>query len=63
MSLLDVLTNFAVVAANAPMPYIRPKLHPKGTGIIKFEGLRHPCVENQPNINFISNDISFQKGT
>lgn len=62
MSLLDVLTNFAIVAANSPTPFIRPVLHPKGTGIMKLEGLRHPCVEVQPNVNFISNDISFEKG-
>ncbi|CAL8100976.1 unnamed protein product [Orchesella dallaii] len=61
ISMLDVLTNFAVVSANSPSPFVRPILHSKGSGIIKLEGLRHPCVEAQPNINYIPNDINFVK--
>ncbi|ODN00753.1 DNA mismatch repair protein Msh2 [Orchesella cincta] len=61
ISILDVLTNFADVSASSSTPYVRPVLHSKGTGVIKLEGLRHPCVEAQPNVNYIPNDIHFVK--
>lgn len=44
------------------MPYIRPILLPRGTGRIWFEELRHPCIENLPDITFIPNDVEFDKG-
>lgn len=58
---MDVLTNFAYISANSASSYVRPIIHPKGTGVIKFEGLRHPCVEAQPNVTFIPNDITFKQ--
>lgn len=62
MSVLDVITSFAFVAANSPTAFVRPKLLPKGSGLIKFEGLRHPCVETQPGVGFIPNDLHFEQG-
>jgi DNA mismatch repair protein MSH2 len=62
LAFLDVILSFATVAANASSPYIRPKLRPKGTGILRFEQLRHPCVESQSGVNFIPNDVLFEKG-
>lgn len=57
-----MFTSFAVVASTSAAPFIRPQLKPKGSGILSFEKLRHPCVENQPGITYIPNDISFLKG-
>jgi len=62
VALLDVILSFAHVSANAPSPFVRPKLYPKGTGILSFEQLRHPCVESQYGVNFIPNNIRFEKG-
>lgn len=59
---IDCLVSFAVVAASAPIPYIRPKMHAEGTGIIKLEQIRHPCLELQDDIIFIANDVHFKKG-
>lgn len=59
---LDVLTSFAVVAAAAPTPYVRPKMLPQGTGTLKLIQARHPCVEMQDNVSYIPNDVHFQQG-
>jgi len=34
-----------------------------GAGILRLENARHPCVENQEEISFIANDLSFEKGS
>lgn len=54
---LDVLTSFAIVAALAPKPYVRPRMHDSGTGVFKLSQLRHPCLEAQDNISYIPNDV------
>jgi DNA mismatch repair protein MSH2 len=59
---LDVLTSFAMVAASAPTPYIRPNLLEANSGTIVLEKTRHPCVEMQDSISFIPNDVHFQQG-
>lgn len=56
---LDVLCSFAVVSACAPKPYVRPKMHPKGYGVLKLEQARHPCLELLDNISYIPNDVDF----
>ncbi|OXA56996.1 DNA mismatch repair protein Msh2 [Folsomia candida] len=58
---LDVFTSFAFCSVNSTLPYVRPKLLPKGTGRIHFEGLRHPCIESFADVNFIPNDVDFEK--
>ena len=59
---LDVLTSFAAASVSAPIPYVRPKMFSKGSGIIEMKGVRHPCLEVQDGISFIPNDVSFHKG-
>lgn len=54
--------SFAYISANSPHPYIRPKLLPKGSGRLSFSNLRHPCIESLPNVNYIPNDVNFDKG-
>lgn len=63
---LDVLNSFANVAIFAPIPYVKPILHPLSSSIeseesklrkIKLEEARHPVLEVQDDINFIANDV------
>lgn len=58
---LDVLVSFAVVSASAPTPFTRPKLFPKGTGVLNLQEARHPCLEMQDDVSFIPNDVNFEK--
>ena len=62
LALLDCLFSFAYAAVNAPIPYVRPNVLPKGTGIIKLVASRHPCVEGNEDVTFISNDVHLIKG-
>jgi len=59
---LDALISFAHVSANAPIPYVRPKITPKGEGHMKLEMARHPCLEVQDDVAFIANDIAMERG-
>ncbi|XP_078619474.1 DNA mismatch repair protein Msh2-like [Branchiostoma floridae x Branchiostoma japonicum] len=58
---LDALVSFACASANAPIPYVRPKLTEKGEGGIKLVNARHPCLELQDDVQFIPNDASFDR--
>lgn len=55
---LDVIVSFAHASVHAPTPYIRPKMHPRGTGNTVLKEARHPCMEMQDDISFITNDVS-----
>jgi len=59
---LDVLLSLATVAAQAPIPFVRPKIHPKGSGKLILMSSRHPCLEVQDDVAFIANDIQLVKG-
>lgn len=39
---IDVICNFAHISANAPTPYVRPKI---GGKEINLKDARHPCLE------------------
>jgi len=60
---LDVLLSLAQVAVQAPTPYVRPTLHPKGHGEIILREARHPCMEVQDDVSFIANNVSIVKGS
>lgn len=57
---MDVLTSLANAAASAPIPFVRPKLHHEGSGIIAIKKARHPCLERQDSMSFIPNDVYFK---
>lgn len=59
---LDVTVAFAHVSVHAPTSYTRPKMHARGTGNTILKEARHPCMEQQDDISFITNDISLTRG-
>jgi DNA mismatch repair protein MSH2 len=59
---LDVIVTFAHISVNAPTPYIRPKINPRGTGNTILKEARHPCMEVQDGVDFITNDVSLVRG-
>jgi DNA mismatch repair protein MSH2 len=59
---LDVIVSFAHVSVHAPSAYVRPKLHPRGTGNTILTEARHPCMEMQDDVSFITNDVSLIRG-
>ena len=59
---LDVLCSFATAAALCPSEYVRPKMLPRGQGVMNLVGARHPCVELMDDVNFIPNDYTLKRG-
>ncbi|KAG0635262.1 muts domain V-domain-containing protein [Tuber brumale] len=55
---LDVIVSFAHVSVHAPSPYVKPKMHARGEGNTILKEARHPCMEMQDDIQFITNDVS-----
>jgi len=60
---LDVIISFAHCSVHAPASYVRPKMHPRGTGSTILKEARHPCMEMQDDIQFITNDVSLLRGS
>lgn len=58
---MDVIVSFAHVATQAPTPYCRPKMHRRGTGDTVLVEARHPCMEVQDELTFISNDVTLKR--
>lgn len=58
---LDCLVSFAMAAVSAPIPYVRPKMLPEGGGVLKLKEIRHPCLEMQENVTYITNDVDFER--
>ena len=59
---LDVIVAFAHVSVHAPTSYTRPTMHPRGTGNTILKEARHPCLEMQDDVSFITNDVSLVRG-
>nr|XP_027229017.1 DNA mismatch repair protein Msh2-like [Penaeus vannamei] len=62
LATLDCIFALATAAVSAPIPYVRPKLLEQGSGVIKLQEIRHPCLELQDDVSFIPNDCTFDKG-
>ena len=58
---LDVIVSLAHCSAHAPEAYVRPKIHPRGEGRTKLVEARHPCMELQDDVQFITNDIELTR--
>jgi DNA mismatch repair protein MSH2 len=59
---MDVIVSFAHCSVHAPTSYVRPKMHPRGEGNTVLKEARHPCMEMQDDIQFITNDVSLKRG-
>lgn len=58
--LVDVFVAMSVVAVQNS--YTKPLILESESGKIDIERMRHPCIENQPDIeNYIPNDVIFDK--
>lgn len=59
-TVLDVFVSLSLAAIQNN--YTCPLIIDSGDGKIQIEKLRHPCIENQPDIeNFVANDITLDK--
>ncbi|GAA5995539.1 hypothetical protein JCM5350_004028 [Sporobolomyces pararoseus] len=58
---IDVITALATSSLAAPIPYIKPTVFEQGKGSLNLEEARHPCLEVQEGINFISNDCNLER--
>ncbi|CCJ29847.1 unnamed protein product, partial [Pneumocystis jirovecii] len=57
---LDVIISFSDLSSSSVLPYVRPIIS-KDSKIILKES-RHPCLEIQTDITFISNDVYLERG-
>lgn len=60
LAVLDCIHALASAAVSAPVPYVRPRLLPKGSGVLRLEGMRHPCLELQDEVSFIPNNCCLE---
>ncbi|BEI87420.1 uncharacterized protein CcaverHIS019_0101380 [Cutaneotrichosporon cavernicola] len=60
---IDVTVSLAHVSSHAPVPYVKPVMKERGGGDVVVRGARHPCLEVQDDIQFISNDHEMRKGS
>ncbi|KAI1377863.1 DNA mismatch repair protein msh-2 [Hypoxylon crocopeplum] len=58
---LDVIVSFAHCSVHAPTSYVRPTIHPRGEGSTILKEARHPCMEMQDDIQFITNDVELRR--
>ncbi|KAN0101820.1 DNA mismatch repair protein msh-2 [Hyaloscypha variabilis] len=60
---MDVIVSFAHASVHAPTSYVRPKMHTRGEGDTVLKEARHPCMEMQDDIQFITNDVTLKRGS
>jgi DNA mismatch repair protein MSH2 len=60
---LDVIVSFAHCSVHAPTSYVRPLIHARGQGDTVLKEARHPCMEMQDDIQFITNDVTLKRGS
>ncbi|KAK3346803.1 DNA mismatch repair protein msh-2 [Lasiosphaeria hispida] len=60
---LDVIVAFAHCSVHAPISYVRPKIHSRGEGKTVLTEARHPCMEMQDDVQFITNDVELTRDT
>ncbi|KAI8259442.1 MSH2 protein [Colletotrichum tropicale] len=58
---LDVIVSFAHCSVHAPSEYVRPTIHARGQGQTILKEARHPCLEMQDDVQFITNDVSLTR--
>lgn len=58
---MDVIVSFAHCSVHAPTSYVRPRIHPRGTGRTVLTEARHPCMEVQDDVTFITNDVTLTR--
>ncbi|KAM0326938.1 hypothetical protein ACHAQA_006058 [Verticillium albo-atrum] len=58
---LDVIISFAHCSVHAPTEYVRPKINNRGEGQTVLREARHPCLEMQDDVQFITNDVELTK--
>ncbi|KAK4226632.1 putative DNA mismatch repair protein msh-2 [Podospora fimiseda] len=58
---LDVIVSLAHTAAYAPTSYVRPTIHLRGQGQTVLVEARHPCLEMQDDVSFITNDVTLSR--
>ncbi|KAL5594325.1 hypothetical protein BROUX41_001267 [Berkeleyomyces rouxiae] len=61
LSHLDVIVSLAHCAVHAPTAYTRPVIHERGQGSTILRESRHPCLEMQDDVQFITNDIELTR--
>ncbi|XP_058790262.1 DNA mismatch repair protein Msh2 [Phymastichus coffea] len=61
VAVLDVLNSFALAAASSNQTYVRPKMLPSEAQELHLVQVRHPCLESQEGVNYIANDVHFEK--
>ncbi|PHH74254.1 hypothetical protein CDD80_3205 [Ophiocordyceps camponoti-rufipedis] len=63
LSHLDVIVSLAHCAARAPEAYVRPRIHDRGSneGRTRLVAARHPCLELQDDVSFITNDVDLDR--
>ncbi|KAI6779937.1 DNA mismatch repair protein msh-like protein [Emericellopsis cladophorae] len=58
---LDVIVSLAHASVHAPEAYVRPTIHSRGEGKTVLLEARHPCMELQDDVQFITNDITLTR--
>jgi DNA mismatch repair protein MSH2 len=58
---MDVIVSFAHCSVHAPTAYVRPKIHERGQGQTILKEARHPCLEVQEDLQFITNDVELTR--